>query len=327
MLNSPSAKELYCFDFDQTIVKDHFHSKLFQHFKRVASQTESYKEFIQSNDGLSVEQKLDICKKDLLEYFNNRLLLDTSIKHLNMLAKSFIDIHNKGAHISITSFTWFPYIAKPTIQFILETHLLRQSKSDILNAEDQQLINEIIKNILVVGGFPTHRGHPMIGEGDPKHPDCKQQHIKQAMDYFKIEDFKDVILIDDSPSNTIKARRAGCKAIDVPKQKDCKIDYLYQLSDIINPSTPCHRKELRKSMTGFVMPNEFYENPLIRGPQPAILLASCGKRKKPYNEQMTVAPSERKRAAIEKKIGSRFESTEFMHFDGISKERHSSPPR
>ena len=171
--SSEGEKLLFCFDFDQTIVKGHFHHLLTVERNKITSSGKN--------------KKFDVVNHTKV------LLNDSSVglKNPDKLKEAIQLALQNGHHVAITSFTSYPETFIPTLE------KLGLSKDEI----------DLIPGI---SGFPASNN---VGKND---------HIRQAMARFGINNNKSVWLIDDDPSNCDRARAEGFQAVVVPVNNNSK---------------------------------------------------------------------------------------------------------
>jgi len=182
---------LLCFDFDNTLVKGHFHNTLME----ITEQTAGIY-------GKTAKEIMEWARSDprWMKWYQGKIqkLVDDPIKGPKNPAelKDVIQTALKSGHkIAITSFTLFPEVIKPTLVKIgLAEEEIKQIHLECFLLQDQQQ-----------GKIP---------------------HMIQAMDHFNIDDRSQVILIDDNSNNCQTARANGFKAVDVPVEPDAAPEYL-----------------------------------------------------------------------------------------------------
>lgn len=180
-------KKLFCFDFDNTLVKGHFHSQLTNQW--IAPVTNNNTLVINGTiqDGNQNEQY----DAGLVKANASKLLKNTElgIQDPEGLKSLFNNILSSGHKIAITSFTKYPDVIA-----VMLNHLA--------------LTPEQIKDINIIGGFP---------KDGPRAPNRKTEHIESAMYLAGVHDKHNVVLIDDSKDNIENAKQQGIQTVHVAK--------------------------------------------------------------------------------------------------------------
>ena len=211
MLNAPERK-LLVLDYDETLTNKHVHNDLFSFLMDKAELADSkVRDFLPTflND------------EDFKAWYLKTLLKPENIKNASHIADMLVEAHQKGIAIGVASFTWFDFVVKPTLEFILKQEQV-----------DSSTISDILDSVQVVAGYPSSNG-PVIGGGNPGHPDAKQGHIKVLMDHFNIKDNASVALLDDSSTNVNTAIAAGHTAVLVPKVANPEPSYFNLLDKFL----------------------------------------------------------------------------------------------
>jgi len=186
---------LFCFDFDDTLVNAHFHSKLAE--KGFPSQSAS-------------------------EQVINSLIKQFGVKNQVELKECMQTILKEGHALAITSFTMYPEVAVPTLKAI---GLLPQEINQVL------VVGGFPEN--VSNNTPPMVCTPRYdNRGNAGHSHKKEQHIGVAMKQFGISDPSCVVLIDDSPANIQKANQSGHVGLLVPKSHNPNPSYLEQAKQL-----------------------------------------------------------------------------------------------
>ncbi|WP_218460744.1 hypothetical protein [Rickettsia sp. TH2014] len=176
-------KKLFCFDFDNTLVKGHVHSQLTN--KGIVPVTNNntlvINGIVQTGE---INPKYD---KKLVKHEASKLLKnpDIGLRDKQALKKTFVTILEQGHQIAITSFTKYP----DAISAALEELGLTQIQ---------------LEGIKIIGGFP---------KGGARDPNAKTEHIEKAMELSGIKDKQNVVLIDDSIKNINNAKEQGISAV------------------------------------------------------------------------------------------------------------------
>lgn len=197
------AGKLFCFDFDETITNAHMHAYCFRQWQQDPNRP----------------QIPGAGRYDIAAFLNE----SGGIKNKAALEETFRRIFANKDKIAITSFSYFPLQIKAVLQQL-------------------NIFPYDINQISVVAGYPTQEGKPSLLGGDPNHPDCKEQHIRQAIQLSGLQNIqrRDVILVDDSQRNIQHAKQQGHIAIQVPKQINPNPGYLRAAIDI---SSSSHQKQ------------------------------------------------------------------------------------
>ncbi len=215
-------EKLICFDFDMTLVKGHFHASLVRqgvlpnvtepgvqvlqadgHFLRKDLITRQFVS-IPQNAGASLAQIEALLRSDI------------GPKNPSHIAKVITSAIDNGHKIAIVSFTLYPEVVIPTLVAILGE-----------NAK------QYIRQICIVGGFPSDNNPDATPLG-------KSEHIKAAQAHFENFGFKigiqDTILVDDTTRNLDIACEMGMpkeNTIRVSKAPNAEADYLHALNEIV----------------------------------------------------------------------------------------------
>lgn len=189
-----TSKLLVCFDFDNSMVKGHYHSSLVK--KSVDPIIDGNGIIAYGKGKIELSKKYDVLAvrkytKDLLESSSDGL------KNGKELIETFNKLTSEGYNIAITTFSKYPDAIVTTLEYM---------KIDA-------------SNILIIYGFPDGTSCPLKD---------KNEHIDEAMKYFKISDFSNVILFDDSVQNCFAAK---CKFVIVPSYADAGPSYLLALQN------------------------------------------------------------------------------------------------
>lgn len=191
------GQKLVCMDFDQTLVKGHFHSFLQKTKKQPPNENTAGVQILQ-NDGTFL-RKDPQCKswvkvscvagkgakfEQMIEF-----LVDPNKgpKNPNEMAQTIKAIIDNGHKLAIVSFTLYPEVIIPSLHTILNSLI-----------KDDERTQSYLAQIAVIGGFPS--------DGDPDNsPLGKEEHIFAAMESYGIRNLENVLLVDDSKKNLDKA--------------------------------------------------------------------------------------------------------------------------
>ena len=231
----------YCFDFDETITKIHYHKYLSNPDLALArSESELkarnlylsdkiYSKADQNNDVTEDPSRIATIRNLTIALLKNP---NTSVKNADELAATFNSIIKNGDKISIVSYSYYPEAIHETLKFI--------TGKMGLTGDPDKLVE---KYFMIVSYIPEAQAVGTSGKefqdiGDIKHAVGKSGHIKIAADaWIKKESaeekpqfsrFDRTILIDDDMVHRSNARnkKNNYIAIDVSASPDAPPVYL-----------------------------------------------------------------------------------------------------
>jgi len=199
------ATRLVCIDFDKTAVKGHFHATLSKE-GTAANSRENGVQVLQGNGVFkNIETGKSIPKNKGASRERIQALLNSGLgpKNPNEMADTIRLAINNGHAVAFTSFTLYPEVIRPTLEFI-------------------GLEDSYIEQIAIIGGFPSH------GKADNS-PDGKEEHIKAALEEFRSRGMplsrSDVMLVDDSRHNIDIANHYSQTNVLVPAARNADPSY------------------------------------------------------------------------------------------------------
>ena len=193
-------KKLFCFDFDKTLVKGHFHNEIgrlgeYIEVDEIHSRFEQSVAPITQEDTIVVNGIVQTGKgnpkydKKLVKQEASKLLKnpDIGLRDKQELKKAFESILGQGHQIAITSFTKYPDAISTAL-------------------EELGLTKVQLEGINIIGGFP---------KGGARDPNAKTEHIEKAMELSGIKNKHNIVLIDDSIKNINHAKKQGISTVHV----------------------------------------------------------------------------------------------------------------
>lgn len=203
-----AGEKLLCLDFDQTIVNGHFHATL-------ASQKNPSTPPNTITPGVQVLQdgQFKLLGADPVPQGKGAspeqiqgLISRYGAKHGGEMLAAIRQALAHGHKVAILSFTLYPEVILPTLRALRDN-------------DGSQLSEEEIRQICVIGGFPSDNKPDSTPLG-------KEEHIAAAVNFFKAKgvniERSDVMLVDDTTRNlTIAQERSGLQkenCVTVPKE-------------------------------------------------------------------------------------------------------------
>lgn len=193
--------KLVVIDFDGVVTKQNMHTHNWLCGFKVAPY--SKKEGLVLN-GVTCDENMEI-NKDYniknVKQFGGKLLTEDAFQFPEEFVQMVRDVLQAEIHVVIATHNQFPAI----VPFALEK---------------LGFTKEEVESIDIISGSPQDKS------------ECKNEHIKLAMDLKGIKSASEVVLIDDTYMNCITAQELGCEAVWV----DSNATYFLRLQDIVFPN-------------------------------------------------------------------------------------------